>query len=75
MTSTRGFAGYSPAQRLAVSAKGGRKKVPKGIAMLPPERRKEIARLGGLKRNENRLIKLKEEANDIQIQPQNLRQQ
>lgn len=67
MTSTRGFAGYSPAQRLAVSAKGGRKKVPKGVAMLPPERRKEIARLGGLKRNENRLIKLKEEANDIQV--------
>ena len=50
--STKGFAGYSPAQREAVSRKGGSVSVPKGIAKLSPERRKEIATLGGRKRQQ-----------------------
>lgn len=47
----KGFAGYSPVQRWAVSSRGGRAKVPKGLARLPKERRIEIARLGALKRH------------------------
>lgn len=64
---TRGFAGYSPAQRKAVSAKGGRAKVPKGLSMIPQERRKEIARLGGLKRSEN--IKISKESYEKEENP------
>lgn len=61
---TRGFAGYSPAQRFAVSSKGGRAKVPKGLAKLSPEERKEIARLGGLKHQDNKRKKEKEDATE-----------
>lgn len=60
MQSTKGFASNSPAQKKYVSAKGGRVKVPKGLARLPIERRKEIQRLGGLKRQQQ----LREEKNE-----------
>ena len=54
-----GFASNSPVQQKFVSAKGGRKKVPKGLAKIDPERALEIRRLGGLKRQQ----KLREEQN------------
>ena len=54
-----GFASNSPVQQKFVSAKGGRKKVPKGLAKIDPERALEIRRMGGLKRQQ----KLREEKN------------
>lgn len=56
---TKGFASNSPVQQKYVSSKGGRKKVPKGLAKIDPERALEIRRLGGLKRQQ----KLREEQN------------
>jgi hypothetical protein len=35
------------------SSKGGKRRVPKGLAKLSPERRKEIAAMGGKKKYEN----------------------
>ena len=49
---TKGFASNSPVQQRFVSAKGGRKKVPKGLAKIDPERALEIRRLGGLARQQ-----------------------
>lgn len=49
---TKGFASNSPVQQRYVSAKGGRKKVPKGLAKIDPERALEIQRIGGLKRQQ-----------------------
>ena len=56
---TKGFASNSPVQQKYVSSKGGRKKVPKGLARLPADKAQEIRRLGGLKRQQ----KLREEKN------------
>lgn len=50
---TKGFASNSPAQRKYLSQRGGSAKVPKGLALLPLEKRREIARRGGLKRQDN----------------------
>lgn len=47
-----GFGSNSPVQQKYVSAKGGRKKVPKGLAKIDPERALEIQRQGGLKRQQ-----------------------
>ena len=47
-----GFASNSPVQQKFVSAKGGRKKVSKGLAKIDPERALEIRRMGGLKRQQ-----------------------
>ena len=47
-----GFASNSPVQQKFVSAKGGRNKVPKGLAKIDPERALEIRRMGGLKRQQ-----------------------
>ena len=55
-----GFASNSPVQQKFVSAKGGRKKVPKGLAKIDPERALEIRRMGGLKRQQQ----LREEKNE-----------
>ena len=49
---TKGFASNSPVQQKFVSSKGGRKKVPKGLAKIDPERALEIRRMGGLKRQQ-----------------------
>ena len=57
---TKGFASNSPVQQKYVSAKGGRKKVPKGLAKIDPERALEIRRMGGLKRQQI----LREEKNE-----------
>lgn len=69
MRSTKGFASNSPAQQKYVSAKGGRKKVPKGLARMSPERRLEIQRSGGLKRQE---ILRREKSDEVQIQSREL---
>ena len=55
----KGFASNSPVQQKYVSSKGGRKKVPKGLAKIDPERALEIRRMGGLKRQQQ----LREEKN------------
>ena len=47
-----GFASNSPVQQKYVSAKGGRKKVPKGLKKMTPEKAKEIQRKGGLARQQ-----------------------
>lgn len=57
---TKGFASNSPVQQKFVSSKGGRKKVPKGLAKIDPERALEIRRMGGLKRQQI----LREEKNE-----------
>lgn len=57
---TKGFASNSPVQQKFVSSKGGRKKVPKGLAKIDPERALEIRRMGGLKRQQQ----LREEKNE-----------
>ena len=49
---TKGFASNSPVQQKYVSAKGGRKKVPKGLKKMTPEKAKEIQRKGGLARQQ-----------------------
>ena len=49
---TKGFASNSPVQQRFVSAKGGRKKVPKGLKKMTPEKAKEIQRKGGLARQQ-----------------------
>lgn len=59
-----GFASNSPVQQKYVSAKGGRKKVPKGLAKIDPERALEIRRMGGLKRQQI-LREKKNEQNSI----------
>ena len=59
-----GFASNSPVQQKFVSAKGGRKKVPKGLAKIDPERALEIQRMGGLKRQQI-LREKKNEQNSI----------
>lgn len=51
--SVKGWAGLSPIIRKFAGAKGGRAKVPKGLALQTPERRKEIASMGGKKKYEN----------------------
>ena len=61
---TKGFASNSPVQQKFVSAKGGRKKVPKGLAKIDPERALEIRRMGGLKRQQI-LREKKDEQNSI----------
>lgn len=58
-SSTKGFASNSPVQQRFVSAKGGRKKVPKGLKQMTPEKAREIRRLGGLARQKQ----IKEEKN------------
>lgn len=57
---TKGFASNSPVQQKFVSSKGGRKKVPKGLAKIDPERALEIRRMGGIKRQQQ----LREEKNE-----------
>lgn len=57
---TKGFASNSPVQQRFVSAKGGRKKVPKGLKKMTPEKAKEIQRKGGLARQQQ----LREEKNE-----------
>lgn len=59
-SATSGFASNSPVQQKFVSSKGGRKKVPKGLAKIDPERALEIRRMGGLKRQQQ----LREEKNE-----------
>jgi len=49
---TKGFASNSEAQQKYVSAKGGRKKVPKGLKQMTQEKAREIQRLGGLRRQQ-----------------------
>ena len=48
--SNQGFASskYDPQKRRAAQSKGGKAPVPKGFATLSPERRREVARKGGL---------------------------
>jgi hypothetical protein len=60
--STKGFASNSPAQRRYVSAKGGRAKVKKGLALLPVEKAREIQRRGGLKRQD--ILRKEKEQNE-----------
>lgn len=50
----QGFASLSPAQRSAISRKGGRARVPKGFAALSEEQLAEVSRKGALKRWENK---------------------
>lgn len=40
-------------QRKAIASRGGKAKVPKGFALLTPERRRELGSKGGQKRKEN----------------------
>ena len=54
-----GFASNSPVQQKYVSAKGGRKKVPKGLKQMAPEKARDIQRKGGLARQQQ----LREEKN------------
>lgn len=49
------------------SAKGGRRKVPKGLARLPAERRKEIASMGGYAKRDNKGNKQIQEGEDTRI--------
>lgn len=42
-----GFQDFKPVVHKAASSKGGKVKVPKGLAKLPPEQRKQIAAKGG----------------------------
>lgn len=49
---TKGFASNSPVQQKYVSSKGGRKKVPKGLGSMPPEKAAEIQKKGGLARQQ-----------------------
>ena len=51
--SNKGFASNPIIHKFA-SAKGGRRKVKKGLAALPPERRKEIASMGGVAKRDNK---------------------
>ena len=48
--SNQGFASskYTPGKKRAAQARGGRAKVPKGFAKMSPEKRREVARKGGL---------------------------
>lgn len=70
--SNSGFGSNSPVQQRYVSAKGGRKKVPKGLARIDPERALEIRRMGGLKRQQQ-LKKLRETnfANEVTREEKN----
>lgn len=54
MKEARGWAIANPIIHKFASAKGGRVRVKKGIAKLSPERRREIASLGGKAKSENR---------------------
>jgi general stress protein YciG len=48
--SNQGFASskYNAEKRRAAQSRGGQAKVPKGFALMSPERRREVARKGGL---------------------------
>ncbi len=48
--SNQGFASstYDPDRKRAAQSKGGKAPVPKGFAKMSPERRREVARKGGL---------------------------
>jgi Stress-induced bacterial acidophilic repeat motif len=48
--STQGFGSnkYAPEKKRAAQSRGGKAKVPKGFAQMSPERRREVARKGGL---------------------------
>jgi Stress-induced bacterial acidophilic repeat motif len=48
--SNQGFASgkYHPEKKRAAQSRGGMAKVPKGFARMSPERRREVARKGGL---------------------------
>lgn len=48
--SNQGFASskYTPEKKRAAQSRGGKAKVPKGFAAMSPEKRREIARKGGL---------------------------
>ena len=48
--SNQGFASnkYTPEKKRAAQARGGKAKVAKGFAKLSPEKRREVARKGGL---------------------------
>ena len=48
----KGFAS-NPVIHQFLSSKGGRVRTPKGLAKLDPERRREIASMGGKQKNEN----------------------
>ena len=48
----KGFASNSPVQQKYVSAKCGRKKVPKGLKQMTPEKARDIQRKGGLARQQ-----------------------
>lgn len=49
-----GFASHSPAERKFLARKAGRKRGRKGLAAMPPEKAREIQRLGGLRLGEIR---------------------
>lgn len=49
--------GAHPVIRRMISQKGGRAKVPKGFAMMEPERRKEVNRQGGINSGHSRRLK------------------
>jgi len=61
----RGFATLSPAQRKAVSRKGGKAKVSKGFATMSPERLSEVGRKGALARLEKKRKEQNNEQNSI----------
>lgn len=63
MKEARGWAIANPIIHKFASSKGGKRKVPKGTAKLSPERRKEIASMGGKAKYANRS---KELQSDIQ---------
>jgi hypothetical protein len=48
--SNQGFASgkYNPDKKRAAQARGGKAPVPKGFAKMTPEKRREVARKGGL---------------------------
>ncbi len=48
--SNQGYASgkYDPEKKRAAQSRGGKAKVPKGFATMSPERRREVARKGGL---------------------------
>ena len=46
----RGFAAMTPEQRKAISAKGGKQKVPKGFALMDKEKLLKASSKGGSKK-------------------------
>jgi len=59
---TKGFGSNSPVQQKYVSSKGGRVKTKKGLGAMPPEKAKEVQKLGGLKRQQ--LLREKQNVKD-----------